>query len=122
MRVLIAGIVSAALAAIPTSVASGGASSGLDGKVLRGAMSPACLTARPCQVGASIVLAFSRHGTTVAQVKSAPTGDYRIGLAPGVYTVTPARRARLWRVSPQTVRVPVGGYRRVDFLVDTGIR
>lgn len=119
---LLAGIFTAALAAIPASVASGGASSGLDGKVLRGAMSPACLTARPCQVGVSVVLAFTRHGTTVAQVKSSPTGDYRIGLAPGVYTVTPARRAPLWRVSPQTVRVPMGSYRRVDFLVDTEIR
>jgi len=121
MRVLLAGIATAALVAVPASAASGGQSSGLDGRVLRGAISPACQGVRPCEIGAFVTLAFARHGTVVAQVRSTTTGEYRIALAPGVYSVTPARRAPLWRLLPQTVRVPVGSYRRVDFLVDTGI-
>lgn len=117
---LLAGIVTAALAAIPASVALGGAPSGLDGRVLLGAVTPNCLAARPCQVGAAVTLAFARHGTVVARVRSAASGEYRIALAPGVYSVMPARRAH-WHLSPRTVHVPVGSYRRVDFLVDMGI-
>jgi hypothetical protein len=122
MRLFWAGIVAAILVVAPASVASGELSSGLQGKVLRGPVSPVCVATRPCQVGASVILAFSRSGVLVARVKSARTGDYRIALAPGVYAVSPALRAPLWRLSPQTVRVPEGGYRRVNFLVDTGIR
>jgi hypothetical protein len=68
------------------------------------------------------MLDFSRHGALVARVKSTRSGDYRIALAPGVYSVSPALRASLWRLSPKTVRVPEGRYVRVNFLVDTGIR
>jgi len=121
MRVLLAGIATAALVAVPASAASGGQSSGLDGRVLRGAISPACQGVRPCEIGAFVTLAFARHGTVVARVRSAPTGEYRIGLTPGVYSVTPEHREPLWRLFPRTVRVPVGSYRRVDFIVDTGI-
>ncbi len=118
---LLAGIAAVALVAIPSSIASG-SSSGLEGKVLRGPISPVCVANRPCQAPTSAILAFFRNGTLVAQVKSTPAGQYRIALAPGVYSVTPARRAQLWRLSPQTVRVPAESYRRVNFLVDTGIR
>jgi hypothetical protein len=121
MRVFLAGIVVVALAAVPMSIASG-SSSGLEGKVFRGPISPVCIANRPCQAPASVNLAFSRNGMVVAQVKSTPAGQYRIALAPGVYSVTPARRVPLWRLSPQAVRVPAGSYRRVNFLVDTGIR
>jgi hypothetical protein len=36
--------------------------------------------------------------------------------------VRPAFRHPLWRLLPQTVRVPFGSYARVNFLIDTGIR
>jgi hypothetical protein len=121
MRLILAGIVAGALAAIPTSMASG-SSSGLEGKVLRGPISPVCLVTRPCQAPTSVLLAFSRQGTVMAQVRSAPTGEYRVSLAPGLYSVAPARRVPLWRLSPQTVRVTAGRYVRVNFFIDTGIR
>jgi hypothetical protein len=122
MRVFLAGIVAAVLVVIPPSVSAGERSSGLAGRVLRGPVSPVCVTTRPCQVGASVILAFSRNGAVVAKVKSARSGDYRIALAPGSYTVSPALRAPLWQLSPRRVRVPAGRYARVNFLIDTGIR
>jgi hypothetical protein len=122
MRVFWAGIVAAVVVVIPPSVSAGEPSSGLAGRVLRGPVSPVCVTTRPCQVGASVILAFSRTGALVAKVKSTRSGDYRIALAPGVYTVSLALRAPLWRLSPRTVRVPAGRYARVNFLIDTGIR
>jgi hypothetical protein len=96
--------------------------SGLEGKVLRGPVSPVCREARPCQVPAAIALSFRRYGREIARVKSTKSGSYRIALAPGGYSVTPAYRHPLWRISPQRVRVPVGRYARVNFLIDTGIR
>jgi hypothetical protein len=122
MRLFWAGIVAAVLVAIPPSIAAGEPSSGLVGRVLRGPVSPVCVATRPCQVGASVVLAFSQNGVLVTKVKSARSGDYRVALAPGLYSVSPALRAPLWRLSPRTVRVPAGRYARVNFLVDTGIR
>lgn len=94
---------------------------GLQGRVLRGPISPICVAARPCQVPVSVVLGFRRNGNEVARVKSTRDGDYRVALAPGVYRVVPVFRQALWRVSPHIVRVPVGHYARVNFLVDTGI-
>jgi hypothetical protein len=55
-------------------------------------------------------------------VRSTQSGEYKIGLSPGVYTVEPAFPHPLWRLSPRTVRVPAGRYMRVNFLIDTGIR
>jgi hypothetical protein len=121
MRVLFAAIAVVALAAIPTSIASS-SSSGLEGSVFRGPISPVCVAMRPCTVPAAVILAFSRGGVRVAQVRSLATGRYRIPLPPGAYSVSTAYPHPLWRISPAAVRVPEGGYRRVNFLVDTGIR
>jgi hypothetical protein len=123
MRVLTAAAVVAVLGAAITVVAGAGSSnSGLFGKVSRGPTLPVCVQTRPCQEAASVTLAFSRRGTRVADARSSRTGDYRVALAPGVYTVTPAFPHPLWHVSPRSVRVAPGGYRKLNFLIDTGIR
>jgi hypothetical protein len=123
MRVLTAMVVAFVVAAMPMSVASGGSSrSGLEGKVSRGPITPVCIQARPCQAAASVTLAFSRGREQVARVRSTQAGDYRVALSPGVYTVTPAYPHPLWRMSPRSVQVPDGRYKRVNFLIDTGIR
>jgi hypothetical protein len=124
MRASAAGVAGAlTVAAITISGASAGTStSGLAGKVMRGPTQPVCVQYRPCQTTATVTLAFSQGGREVARVKSAPNGAYRIVLAPGVYAVRPAFRHPLWRLLPQTVRVPLGSYARVNFLIDTGIR
>ena len=53
----------------------------------------------------------------VAHTKTNEDGIYRVGLAAGRYFVTGARPVR-----PQQVSVGSGGFRRVDFTIDTGIR
>ncbi len=124
MRAFAAALAAAlAAAAMTISWASAGTStSGLVGKVMRGPSLPVCVHSRPCQVTASVTLAFSRGGREVARVKSGASGEYRIALAAGLYSVRLAFRHPLWRLMPQTVRVPVGRYARVNFLIDTGIR
>ena len=77
-----------------------------------------------CDGGAAgVVLAFSTEGRPAKRVTSNSTGRYRIMLRPGTYTVTaPLMESPRVRVSPKTVRVVKGSIRRVDFLVDTGVR
>lgn len=116
-------LVAVAVAAITISSVFAGASvSGLEGRVMRGPTLPVCVAYRMCQTPASATLAFFRGGKEVARVKSGPAGEYRIALAPGVYTVRPAFRHPLWRLLPSATRVPAGRYARVNFFIDTGIR
>ena len=123
MRLCTAAFVAAVTSSIVISgVGAGQQSSGLAGKVLRGPVTPVCIVTRPCQVPASATLAFRQTGREVARVRSTKTGEYRISLPPGRYAVRPAFHHPLWRISPQAVRVPSGGYARVNFLIDTGIR
>lgn len=122
MRVRTAALVALFAALILSGVSVGQVTSGVSGKVLRGPVSPVCVVARPCQVPASVTLAFGRNGREVARVRSSRAGEYKVALAPGIYSVTPALRHPLWRISPQTVRVRSGSYVHVNFLIDTGIR
>jgi len=112
-------LVAAFVAAAPASSTVGSGLTGLV-KVPIGT----CLDSSACNGGASgIVLAFSTDGRAVKRVTSNATGRYRIMLRPGTYTVTaPLMESPRVRVSPKTVRVVKGSYRRVDFLVDTGVR
>jgi hypothetical protein len=95
---------------------------GLQGRVLRAPAQPVCVSLRPCSTPVSVVLAFFRSGRERAHVRSSRNGEYRVSLAPGRYSVRVAHRHPLWRALPQTVRVPVGRYARVNFFVDTGIQ
>jgi hypothetical protein len=93
-------------------------SGGLKGTVSRGPITPTCVQGRPCSAPArGVTLSFSRDGSVVAHVKTNKDGTYRVGLAAGRYFVTGARPVR-----PRQVRVGSGGFRRVDFTIDTGIR
>lgn len=123
MRVSAVGLlVAIAVAVSPiSSVFAGTSASGLEGKVMRGPTLPVCVVYRMCQTTASATLAFFRDGREVARVRSGPAGEYRIALAPGVYTVHPAFRHPLWRLLPSATRVPAGRYSRVNFFIDTGI-
>jgi hypothetical protein len=95
------------------------APSGLYGVVTRGPITPVCKVGRPCDApAAGVVLSFSRAGI-VRRVTTDARGHYRIALAAGTYAVAISRGGRL---DPTRVTVRAGGFRHVDFDVDTGIR
>jgi hypothetical protein len=124
------------LIAVATSLAVGSGAAapspsrgdtGLTGKVLRGPTSPVCRFDRPCYAPFKGVLVFSRAspGAAAAPVRaqSQADGDYRVELAPARYKVTTGVRSRFGGLlQPALVRVPATGMRRVNFVVDTGIR
>ena len=95
-------------------------SSGLRGVVKT--PSPVCLQDATCDnPSAGITLAFWRDGQVVKRVTSGDAGQYLVRLSPGVYSVT-STAGRRSSVKPGSVRVIRRMVRRVDFLVDTGVR
>jgi hypothetical protein len=117
----------AALAlAVSASAAGAGPRSGLRGMVLIEPAFPVCHVDQPCTKPADdVLLVFSRKGRASRRTRTNEDGTYRIRLAPGRWTVTAPGRAGpgLSRaLDPARVLVPRGGYRRVTFTLDIGIR
>jgi hypothetical protein len=79
-----------------------------------------------CRIGSSctkplpgLELVFSRSGKAAARVTTDERGRYRVGLRPGRYAVTAARRGQL---KPSRIRVPASPRAKVNFSFDAGIR
>jgi hypothetical protein len=96
--------------------------SGLYGQVRRGPITPVCIAEQPCDAPApGVTLVFSRVGRELGRTVTRMDGTYRIRLAPGVYGIRRAL-ATARPVEPETARVPLARFARVDFSIDTGIR
>jgi hypothetical protein len=94
--------------------------SGLYGVVTRGPTTPVCRVDVPCTkpYGHS-TLVFSRLGVT-RRVTTDAQGRYRIGLAPGRWSLRV--KGAQFGVKPTAVTVPSARYGKLNVLVDTGIR
>jgi hypothetical protein len=102
---------------------------GLMGKVLRGPVTPVCRDDKPCYAPYKGLLLFTKvvpvgvEASAPVRAQSEPDGDYRVALAPARYRVSTGKAGRFGNVvRPTVVAVPSTGMRRVNFLVDTGIR
>jgi len=101
---------------------------GLTGKVLRGPTTPVCRADKPCYAPFKGTLVFTRVTTGVAsfapvRTQTEANGNYKVLLDPARYRVATGARARFGNlVQPAVVTVPKSGLRRVNFVVDTGIR
>lgn len=135
MRIATLAIVSAALASGGSAFAIGpprppqpppgpplpASGTGLIGYVSRGPVSPVCRVSMPCFRPAQVTLRFGRRLAVAVRVSTRPTGGYRVALKPGIYTVSVAGTGRLGRLRPSTVTVPASGWKRVNFVLSTGI-
>ena len=102
----------------PQAGSGGSGSGGLQGKVIRGPITPTCSQNEPCSGPApNITLSFSKDGKVVARAKTGDDGTYRVELPAGRYFVLGPQPVR-----PQHVDVATSGFRRVDFSYDTKIR
>jgi hypothetical protein len=91
----------------------------LHGTVRIGPTMPVCRQGAPCsKPAAHVLLSFTRAARRV-QTRTDVLGRYRVGLAPGTWTLT----VRLGLL-PRTVRfvVPRAASARRDFAIDTGMR
>lgn len=113
------------LAAVAGAAAQPVTATGLTGKVLRGPTTPVCRADKPCYAPFRGTLVFTPTNTSrvPVRVQTAANGDYRVLLAAARYRVTTCVRSRFGGlVQPSVVAVPHTGIRRVNFVVDTGIR
>ena len=116
-------VVLAIALALAAPAAASPRESGLRGVVTRGPTSPVCRVDEPCEAPAArVALVFKRAGHIVARTTTGLKGGYRIGLKPGRYVVTTARRTIGAGLTPRTVVVPRGRFARVDFHLDTGMQ
>jgi hypothetical protein len=112
-------VVSLTVAAGATATSS---SSGLQGTVRRGPITPVCRVGVACDAPApGVVLTFSRAGVA-RKTRTDQRGVYRIALPPGTYSVITSLRLFGRTPRPARVRVRAGHWDKIVFAVDTGIR
>jgi hypothetical protein len=94
--------------------------SGLYGVVSHGPITPVCRVDQPCSAPyAHSTLVFSRSGV-MRRVTTDGNGKYRIGLAPGRWSLRVQNAHFGWK--PTAVTVPSARYAKLNVFVDTGIR
>jgi hypothetical protein len=100
-----------------------GSQTGIGGVLYRGPVTPVCRVGTPCDTPApGVTLVFTRAGHAF-RVRTGVGGRFSIVLTPGVYAVRVVPAAPIGSgLSPRVVRVPVGGWVRARFMLDTGIR
>ena len=97
---------------------------GLQGIMLRGPITPVCMVNVPCDGPLSARFVVEQGEAEIAHFESDASGNFRVALAPGAYTVVPDESAPL--MSPQSqrreVEVESTGFTTVTLSFDTGIR
>jgi hypothetical protein len=79
-------------------------------------------TACPDQPYPATIVVQDQTGKRVAQVTADPAGQFKLDLAPGVYTLVPQSRDGITHAGSQNVTVNAGQYTRVTITYDSGIR
>lgn len=97
---------------------------GLEGYVSRGPITPVCVPSVPCDAPMAASFTVLRDGVPVAVFASDSTGQFQVALAPGTYRIVPSPDAPVIDPQSQTKDVTVGsdGYTHVNLSFDTGIR
>ena len=106
----------------PQPPPSAPSATGLSGYVGQGPLGPHCVPPSPCfRPMPRVTLRFGRTGRNVllGRATTRAAGDFRVALRPGVYSVT--MTPSLGHIRPSLVRVPSTGWKRVVFVIDTGI-
>ncbi len=100
-------------------------SSGIQGTVTLGPITPVCQVSVPCDSPYQATLTINNAaGTQAAQVRSGADGRYTVALPAGHYTVVPLspQGQTLPRAATMQVDVVTGQYATVNVQYDTGIR
>ncbi len=93
---------------------------GLYGTVTKSPTSPVCVAGHPCgAVAAGVRVEALRGSTVVVHTTTGRRGGYRLRLSPGRYVI---RVLGAFRGGRRAAIVRAGGWTRLDFRLDTGIR
>jgi len=96
----------------------------LEVQVLRGPITPVCLSEHPCEAGFAARFDVYQAGRVEAQFTTDANGQARLRLPPGEYEIVPDARAPL--ISPReqrrALRVEEPGPVAITLQFDTGLR
>jgi len=97
---------------------------GLQGKVIRGPITPVCKDNEPCDAPFSAEFMVLKNVREVGRFKSDSQGEFTIVLEPGSYLIVPDAAAPLMAPQRQQKEVDVQpeGLTPVTLYFDTGIR
>lgn len=96
---------------------------GLYGTVVVRPATPVCRVGTRCsKPAASVAIAFTQHGRRVASTRTDRRGRYRVRLQPGRYAIRVAGTGTGKGLRPVAATAPRGGFARLDFTYDPGIR
>jgi hypothetical protein len=95
---------------------------GLEGTVTRGPITPVCQVGVPCDAPFSAGFQVWQSQRLVARFVSDSAGHYLVLLAPGDYEVVPDSTAPLLPGQSRSVTVGSSGLTHLDLQFDTGIR
>ena len=108
------------------SLAGATVSSGVQGVVLRGPVTPVCRAELPCSApvaGALVVVRRPTATVAAARGRTDTKGRFSFALAPASYVVSVTMgRATALRTHQRRVQVQSGRFTAVKFVFDTGIR
>jgi hypothetical protein len=112
------------LLAACASSAGSTTTSGVEGQVLIGPMCPVVQVGLPCpdKPYEATIHVLDQNGKPVTAVKSDAQGNFKVGLPPGTYTLSPAAANGLTRAPEQTVTVIAGQFTPITISYDSGIR
>jgi hypothetical protein len=121
------GFVCLALACACGAASASASTGGIVGTVLIGPMCPVSQTgtagtACADQPYPATIVVQDQTGKRVAQVQADASGQFKLNLAPGVYTLVPQSRNAITHAGSQNVTVSAGQYTRVTINYDSGIR
>jgi hypothetical protein len=99
-------------------------SSGIQGQVLRGPVTPVCVVGRPCYLPFAASFLVQQGDATVATFESDSAGRFLVHLSPGTYAIVPGPDAPVMSPSSQgkSVEVQPDALTSVELTFDTGIR
>jgi hypothetical protein len=102
---------------------TGNGTTGLEGTVTRGPVTPVCQINVPCDAPFKWSFQVVIGSLVVAHFSSDSVGHYRVPLVPGAYAIRADSGAAIWPPD-QTIPVIVGpvGMTQKDLQFDTGIR
>jgi hypothetical protein len=97
---------------------------GLQGKVMRGPITPVCTENAQCDAPFSARFIVLKDDREVSRFESDDDGEFTVALDPGVYTIVPDSSAPLMHPQQQQKEVEVKseGMTEVTLHFDTGIR
>ena len=102
---------------------AGDGTTGLEGTVRRGPVTPVCRVGVPCDAPFAASFSVMQVQRVVARFQSDSIGRYRVLLAPGVYDIVPDSTAPVFpRGQKRVATVGPSGLTHLDLEFDTGIR